>query len=100
MERRQVLVVDDENGVRESLRMVLKGHYDVVCVGSGKEALELIDREPIDVVLLDILMPGMDGLEVLEHIRERPLTLPVIMLTATKTVKTAVTAMKLGAADY
>jgi DNA-binding NtrC family response regulator len=80
--------------------MVLKGQYEVNCVASGKEALELIDRQPIDVVLLDILMPGMDGLEVLEHIRQRPLTLPVIMLTATKTVKTAVTAMKLGAADY
>jgi DNA-binding NtrC family response regulator len=100
MERRQVLVVDDDHGVRESLRMVLKDRYDVTTVGSGKEALELIDREPLDVVLLDILMPGMDGLEVLEQIKQRPLTLPVIMLTATKTVKTAVTAMKLGAGDY
>ncbi len=80
--------------------MVLKDRYDVVAVASGKEALERIDREPVDVVLLDILMPGMDGLEVLEHIKQRPLTLPVIMLTATKTVKTAVTAMKLGAGDY
>jgi two-component system, NtrC family, response regulator AtoC len=80
--------------------MVLKDRYDVLCASSGKEALDLIEHEPIDVVLLDILMPGMDGLEVLEQIKQRPVTLPVIMLTATKTVKTAVTAMKLGAGDY
>ncbi|HVO23204.1 MAG TPA: sigma-54 dependent transcriptional regulator [Candidatus Margulisiibacteriota bacterium] len=80
--------------------MVLKERYDVVTAASGREALELVDREPLDVVLLDILMPGMDGLDVLEQIKQRPLTLPVIMLTATKTVKTAVRAMKLGASDY
>jgi DNA-binding NtrC family response regulator len=81
--------------------MVLKDRYDVVCVASGREALDLIDREPFfDVALLDILMPGTDGLEVLEQIKQRSLTLSVIMLTATKTVKTAVTAMKLGASDY
>jgi len=100
MERRRVLVVDDEHGVRESLRMVLKERYDVVTAASGRETLDLIDREPFDVVLLDILMPGMDGLEVLEQLKQRPLSLPVIMLTATKTVKTAVRAMKLGAGDY
>jgi two-component system response regulator AtoC len=80
--------------------MVLKDRYDVVTAASGTEALELIDREPLDVVLLDILMPDMDGLEVLEQVKQRLLTLPVIMLTATKTVKTAVRAMKLGASDY
>jgi DNA-binding NtrC family response regulator len=101
MERRRVLVVDDERGVRESLRMVLKERYDVVCVASGREALDLIDcQPPFDVALLDILMPGTDGLEVLEQIKQRAIPLSVIMLTATKTVKTAVTAMKLGAYDY
>ena len=100
MEKRRILVVDDEHGVRESLRIVLKDRYDVTTANTGDEALTLVDTERFDAALLDILMPGRDGLEVLEQIKQRALTLPVIMLTATKTVKTAVTAMKLGAHDY
>jgi two-component system response regulator AtoC len=100
MEKRKVLVVDDDAGVRESLRMVLKERYEPQLTGSGEEALTaLADLRP-DVVLLDVLMPGLDGLEVLERVKAEDPRLPVIMLTATKTVKTAVTAMKLGAFDY
>ena len=98
--KRRVLIVDDEIGVRESLRMVLKDAYDAMAVGSGAEALEALAAGPFDVVLLDIVMPGMDGLELLEEVRSRYPRTPVIMLTATKTVKTAVGAMKLGAFDY
>jgi DNA-binding NtrC family response regulator len=100
MERPRVLIVDDELGVRESVRMVLKDRYEVVAAASGTEAVDLITVEPVDVVLLDILMPGPDGMETLERLKQRVPGLPVIMLTATKTVKTAVTAMKLGAFDY
>ncbi len=95
-----VLIVDDEAGVRESLRMVLKDSCEVVPLESGEAALEWLEKNAADLVLLDILMPGMDGIEVLERIREKDRFLPVVMLTATKTVKTAVTAMKLGAFDY
>ena len=97
---RRVLVVDDEPGVRESLRMVLKDGYETVPVASGPEALEVLGGAAFDVILLDIVMPGMDGLQLLEEIRGRHATVPVVMLTATKTVKTAVGAMKLGAFDY
>ncbi|MFN8628209.1 MAG: sigma-54 dependent transcriptional regulator [Candidatus Binatia bacterium] len=100
MVKRRVLIVDDEPGVRESLRMVLKERFEPVATASGEQALSLLTDERFDVVLLDILMPGLDGLEVLERIRERALGPQVIMLTATKTVKTAVSAMKLGAFDY
>jgi two-component system response regulator AtoC len=100
MGRERVLIVDDEAGVRESLRMILKDRYDLEAAATGEEALELIDREAPDVVLLDILMPGIDGIEVLERVKANPAAPQVIMLTATKTVKTAVTAMKLGAFDY
>ena len=100
MDRQQILVVDDEPSVRESLRMVLKDRYDVLTAGSGDEALDSVVQEAADVILLDLLMPGLDGLEVLERIKQQDATPQVIMLTATKTVKTAVTAMKLGAFDY
>ena len=98
--KRRVLIVDDEPGVRESVSMVLKDAYEPVAVSSGQEALQAVAAQPVDVVLLDIVMPGMDGLQVLEEIHARHPQLPVIMLTATKTVKTAVDAMKLGAFDY
>jgi len=100
MNRQRILIVDDEPSVRESLRMVLKTRYETLTASSGTQALEAIDANPVDVVLLDILMPGLDGLEVLERVKQRGANPQVIMLTATKTVKTAVNAMKLGAFDY
>jgi DNA-binding NtrC family response regulator len=98
--RRRVLIVDDEPGVRMAVSMALKDLYEPVAVASGAEALEALAAGPVDVALLDIVMPGMDGMQVLEEIRARWPQLPVVMLTATKTVKTAVEAMKLGAFDY
>ncbi len=98
--RRRVLIVDDEPGVRMSVCMALKEGFDPIAAASGQEALELIAAAPVDVVLLDIVMPGMDGMQVLEEIRTRWPKIPVVMLTATKTYKTAVEAMKLGAFDY
>jgi two-component system response regulator AtoC len=95
-----VLIVDDEAGVRESVRMVLKDACEPVTVASGEAALEWLAGNRCDLVFLDVLMPGIDGLETLERIRARDTRVAVVMLTATKTVKTAVTAMKLGAFDY
>ncbi|MBI1814347.1 MAG: sigma-54-dependent Fis family transcriptional regulator [Deltaproteobacteria bacterium] len=100
MERPRLLIVDDELSVRESLRMILKERYEPVLATSGEEALDLLRQERPEVILLDVLMPGMDGLETLERIALLKPAPPVIMLTATKTVKTAVSAMKLGAFDY
>jgi DNA-binding NtrC family response regulator len=100
MDQPRILIVDDEPGVRESLRLILKDRAATTLAESGEAALAGIERQPFDVVLLDILMPGLDGLEVLERLRARPTPPQVIMLTATKTVKTAVRAMHLGAFDY
>src|SRR3989475_4755330 len=100
MARPAILVVDDDAGVRESFRLILEDHYDVVDVPDGPSALEAVRASQVDLVLLDIRLPGMDGIEVLERIKAIDEAIEVILVTAVKTVRTAVAAMKLGAFDY
>ena len=100
MARPVILVVDDDPGVRESFRLILEDHYDVVDVPDGPSALDVVRTSPMDLVLLDIRLPGMDGIEVLERIKAIDDRAEVILVTAVKTVRTAVAAMKLGAFDY
>ena len=95
-----ILVVDDEESTLEAFKILLGDKYIVIACDSGEKALEEIDKKHIDIVLLDIIMPGIDGLEVLKKIKEKGLPIDVVMITATRTVETAVTAMKLGAYDY
>ncbi|PIZ14335.1 MAG: hypothetical protein COY53_00480 [Elusimicrobia bacterium CG_4_10_14_0_8_um_filter_37_32] len=94
-----VLVIDDNQSVIESFKVALD-NYNVLATNSGEIALDKIKKEDINVVLLDILMPGMDGMDVLRKIKELDKNIDVIMVTAIKTVKTAIEAMKLGAYDY
>jgi DNA-binding NtrC family response regulator len=96
----RVLVVDDEAGVRESLRMLLKADCDVVAVPDVDAALEAVGETPPDLILLDLIMPGRGGLDLLAEFEEMGCAIPVVVLTATKTVSTAVEAMKRGATDY
>lgn len=98
--RPKVLVVDDEAAIRDSLKLLLKGDYEVIAAEDGRAALEALKTFSPDLVLLDVLMPNLDGLQTLRELRQTSATLPVVMLTATSTVKTAVQAMKLGAVDY
>jgi len=100
MTLKKVLVVDDELSVRESLRMALKSDYAIVTAANAEEALNLMEEAAPDVVLLDILMPGIDGLAALERLRAVNDRVPVIMLTATQTRHTAFQAGRLGAYDY
>ena len=98
--KKRILLVDDEAGIRASLKVVLEPAYETLGASTAQEGLDLFRRESPHLVLLDVVMPGMDGLALLKMIREEDARIPVIMLTGTKTVKTAVEAMKLGAADY
>ncbi|MCJ7640562.1 MAG: sigma-54 dependent transcriptional regulator [Desulfobacterales bacterium] len=97
---RSVLIVDDEVGTRESLKLILKKDYDVLLAKDAEEAFLQIKEQTPDVILLDIILPDQDGLRVLEKIKKNDSDSIIIMITATKTVKTAVEAMKLGAFDY
>ena len=98
--KKRVLLVDDEPRVRASLKMVLEPTFEVLCAQDAEEGLELFRRQAPNLVLLDIMLPGTDGLSVLQTMRAENSGVPVIMLTGAKTVKTAVDAMKMGAADY
>ena len=98
--RKRVLLVDDEARVRTSLQMVLEPTFDVFTAQDAQEGLDLFRRESPHLVLLDVILPGVDGLSLLQTLRSEDRSTPVIMLTGTKTVKTAVDAMKLGASDY
>src|SRR5256712_11131193 len=100
MARPAVLVVDDDPGVRESFRLILEDHYDVVDVPDGPSALDVVRASQVDLVLLDIRMTGMDGLEVLERIKAIDEGIKVFLVTAVKKEREAVAALKLGAFDY
>jgi DNA-binding NtrC family response regulator len=95
-----ILVVDDEVGVRQSFNMALKDEYEVILTETGAEALNVLARRSIDLVLLDILLPDMDGLKILEKIRLTEPETDVIMVTAVNDVQTAVKSIKLGAYEY
>ncbi len=97
---RSILIVDDEIGVRESLKMILKKDYNVFLAKNAEEAFLQIKESSPDIILLDVILPDLDGLKVLERIKHNNPNAIVIMITATRTVKTAIDAMRLGAYDY
>ncbi|MDD6190609.1 MAG: sigma-54 dependent transcriptional regulator [Firmicutes bacterium] len=97
----KILVVDDEKEYCAVIKMILENcGYSVVTCGSGKEALEILERANLDLVISDLKMNGMSGYELLEEIKRREYDVEVIMLTAFGTIETAVEAMKLGAYTY
>jgi PAS domain S-box-containing protein len=99
-DRAKILVVDDELGPRESLRMILKDRYDVTTVESGIAAVEYVNLNPVDVVLLDIKMPGLDGIETLKKIKQIHSEVEVVLITAYASVDTAQEAVRYDAVDY
>jgi DNA-binding NtrC family response regulator len=96
-----ILVIDDEKSVRDAVKMILAYEkYEVALAEDGTKGLSILDAEPIDAVLLDVKMPGIDGIEILQTIKLRFPDMPVIMISGHGTIDTAVEATKLGAFDF
>ncbi len=98
--KENILVVDDEPGVRKSFQMVLKDNYQVHLAGSGSEAIGILSKHQMDVILLDILLPDANGLDLLKRFKETDPFSEVIMVTAVNEIQSAVKAIKSGAYEY
>ena len=98
--RKCILVVDDDEMNLKRTQMILEREYDVILAISGQEALKKLGRTRIDLILLDIAMPGMDGIETFEYMRMLLVDTPVIFLTASGDENDVRSAIKLGAVDY
>src|SRR5207302_2816273 len=95
-----VVIVDDEPAARYGLRKALEAKYRIAEAESAEAAREALPREQPDLVLLDVVLPGQDGLSFLRWMREQGSELPVLIVSALDTAKTAVEALRVGAADY
>src|ERR1700738_2126293 len=95
-----VLIVDDEQGRRDTLTAILKREYRVLRVSSGEAALPILNREDVDLMLLDVRLPGISGFEVLRIVKENYSLIEVLMISAINEIETAVQAMKHGAYHY
>jgi len=98
--KKTILVCDDEEGIRESLKLILEKDYDVIFAETGDEAVKITKESPTDIVILDIKMPKKDGLETLKELKKINPSSKVIIATGYKSTDIAQEAIKLGAADY
>src|SRR5258706_12797577 len=98
--RGTLLIVDDEDGPRQSLRVVFKDDYDLLLASDGPSAVEIAQNNKVDVAVLDIKMAGMSGIEVLERLKYVDPNIEVVMMTAFETADTMRQALRLRASDY
>jgi signal transduction histidine kinase len=95
-----VLIVDDELGPRESLKMILNPYYNVLTADRGAQAVEILKQYPIDLVTLDLKMPGFTGINVLEKVKQHDPDIEAIIITGYGSLDTAIEGLRLGAFDY
>ena len=100
MAKANILIVDDEMGPRESLKVILKPYFNVYMAERGGQAIEILNQIPIDLVTLDLKMPGLPGTKVLEKVKERDPDIEAIIITGYGSMDTAIEGLRLGAFDY
>ncbi len=97
----KILICDDEEGIREALKLILSDHYDLILTKDGDQCLDCLAKsKEIGLVLMDIKMPRVNGLEILKQIKTNYPSLPVVIVTGYKSVETATEAVRLGASGY
>jgi DNA-binding NtrC family response regulator len=100
MDTERVLVVDDDLSIRESFRLILKPLYEVIMAENGKQAIECILKNNIELIILDLIMPGMTGYEVMEEIRRRAKRIDVLVVTGKGSLPNAKRVIELGAVGF
>ncbi len=100
MSKLRVLIADDEDGIRESLKLILEREYEVTAVSNGQDAWDRLSRDGFDLAVLDIKMPKLDGMEIIRRAKQHKIATPILVLTAYQSVEVAKEAVKLGAIDY
>jgi DNA-binding NtrC family response regulator len=99
--QKKILIVDDEKNIRLTLRRSLETYdYEIIEAFTGEEALEIMQKTQIDLVLLDLKLPGISGLEVIQEMKDRKINAKIIIISAHGTIEAAVESMKLGASDF
>jgi YesN/AraC family two-component response regulator len=99
-DKKRILICDDEEGVRESLKLILEDDYDLVFAASGNDAIEKVRKTPVDLAILDIKMPRMSGIEVLRSLKKILPSMKAIIASGYQSAEAAHESVKYGAGDY
>jgi DNA-binding NtrC family response regulator len=98
--KKSILICDDEEGIRESLKLILEKDYDLSFAHDGNEAISMLKKSPADMVIIDIKMPRMDGIETMKKLRHIKSDIKMLVTSGYKSVETAQDAVAAGAIDY
>lgn len=98
--RKSILICDDEEGIRESLRLILEKDYELSFAKNGNEAISMLKNDPVDIIIIDIKMPKMDGIETMKKLKHIKPDIKMLVTSGYKSVETAQEAVAAGAIDY